>query len=99
MKQLTRRSFLQKAGIGAGATALAATLPSFVDLHQSIAEKYHGKKLNIALCGLGRYAGYLAEGIVITQYCNVAGIVTGTPAKAVYLFLFGEFLGIRFSTY
>jgi predicted dehydrogenase len=42
---------------------------------------YDGKKLNIALCGLGRYAGYLAIGLENSQYCRLAGIVTGTPAK------------------
>jgi predicted dehydrogenase len=82
MKNLSRRSFLQKAGIGAGATAVAVTLPSFLAHASSQSKTYDGKKLNIALCGLGRYAGYLAEGIQTTQYCRVAGIVTGTPSKA-----------------
>ena len=80
MKNLSRRSFLQKVGIGTGTAVVAASLPSLLmpDSHP----KYAGKKLNIALCGLGRYAGYLAEGIVVSQYCRIAGIVTGTPSKA-----------------
>ena len=45
-------------------------------------KKYAGRKLNIALCGLGRYAGYLAEGLQQSEYCRLAGIITGTPAKA-----------------
>lgn len=77
MKNLSRRTFLEKVGVSVGATALAATLPSFTNI-----EVYEGKKLNIALCGLGRYAGYLAEGLQESKYCKLAGIITGTPAKA-----------------
>jgi predicted dehydrogenase len=78
---ISRRSFLQKVGIGASATAAAVTLPSW------IADNKHGlppeKKLNIALCGLGRYANYVAEGLRrASRYCRLAGIVTGTPSKA-----------------
>ena len=83
MKNLSRRSFLQKAGIGAGTAALAATLPSFESIPSSFVKRHDGKRLNIALCGLGRYAGYVAEGLAAdSQYCRIAGIVTGTPAKA-----------------
>jgi predicted dehydrogenase len=78
MKNLSRRSFIQNAGIAVGATAVAATLPSFINKHIA---NYEGKKLNIALCGLGRYAGYLAVGLESAQYCRLAGIVTGTMAK------------------
>ncbi|HEX5169684.1 MAG TPA: Gfo/Idh/MocA family oxidoreductase [Cyclobacteriaceae bacterium] len=77
MENVSRRSFLQKMGLGAGVVSLV-TLPSFLS-HEK--RNYQGKKLNIALCGLGRYAGYLAEGITVSQYCKVAGIVTGTPTK------------------
>lgn len=82
MKNLSRRSFLQNMGIGIGTTAVAATLPSFINHSKRKATKYDGKKLNIALCGLGRYAGYLASGLEASQYCRLAGIVTGTPTKA-----------------
>jgi len=81
MKNLSRRSFLQNVGIGVGTTAVAATLPSFLTRQENPAT-YDGKKLNIALCGLGRYAGYLAYGLETSQYCRLAGIVTGTPVKA-----------------
>ena len=40
------------------------------------------KKLNVAICGLGRYANVLKQGVVTSRYCHLAGIVTGTPAKA-----------------
>ncbi|MBL0358061.1 MAG: Gfo/Idh/MocA family oxidoreductase [Chitinophagaceae bacterium] len=76
MQKISRRSFLHHAGVGAGAVAIAATLPSFIHLQE-------GKKLNIALCGLGRYAGYLAEGLETAKHCRLAGIITGTPSKAV----------------
>jgi predicted dehydrogenase len=82
MKNLSRRTFLQKAGLGASATIVAATLPSFTRISATSAKTSEGKKLNIALCGLGRYAGYIAEGLQTSQYCRLAGIVSGTPAKA-----------------
>jgi predicted dehydrogenase len=81
MKNLSRRSFLQKVGIGTGTVVVAASLPAILKSDDD-SPKYAGKKLNIALCGLGRYAGYLAEGIVNAEYCRIAGIVTGTPSKA-----------------
>jgi predicted dehydrogenase len=79
MKQLSRRSFIQQVGIGAGAAAIAGSLPSFMP---SGAAPGQGRLLNIALCGLGRYAGYLAEGLESAKFCRLAGIITGTPAKA-----------------
>jgi len=83
MSNLSRRSFLQHVGLAAGVTTVAAALPSFVNIPTVNASVYDGKKLNIALCGLGRYAGYLAEGLAVSKYCRLAGIVTGTPSKAV----------------
>ncbi len=81
MKNFSRRSFLQNIGLGAGASAVALAMPSFLPLPENN-NRYQGKKLNIALVGLGVYAGYLAEGIAVSEYCNLAGIVTGHPAKA-----------------
>ena len=83
MKHFSRRSFLQHAGIVAGGAAAAAALPSFLNIPGPKPGNYDGKKLNIALCGLGQYAGYLAYGLESSQYCRLSGIVTGTPAKAV----------------
>ncbi|MEQ1676918.1 MAG: Gfo/Idh/MocA family oxidoreductase [Chitinophagaceae bacterium] len=41
-------------------------------------------KLGVALVGLGGYAtGQLAPGLMQTEHCYLAGIVTGTPSKAV----------------
>ena len=82
MNKFSRRLFLEKISLGVGSTALALTLPSYI-IDSNLKNKNHdGKKLNIALVGLGRYAGYLASGILESQYCTVAGIVTGTPSKA-----------------
>lgn len=42
------------------------------------------KSLGIALVGLGTYSTYeLAPSLLETKHCHLAGIVTGTPAKAV----------------
>lgn len=73
MKQYNRRSFLLKAG----GAAIAAP---FIGARPSVSTKE--RKLNIALCGLGVYAGILADGIAASNSCRLAGIVTGTPAKA-----------------
>ncbi len=82
MKNVSRRSFVKKVGMGIGSTAI---LPSILPFHSVLAQQgnsYSGKKLNIALCGLGRYARILANGLEASQYCKLAGIVTGTPEKA-----------------
>ncbi|MDF1699253.1 MAG: Gfo/Idh/MocA family oxidoreductase [Saprospiraceae bacterium] len=42
------------------------------------------KSIGVALVGLGYYStGLLAPAFGLTQYCHLAGIVTGTPNKAV----------------
>ena len=41
------------------------------------------RRLGVALVGLGYYSrDLLAPALQITQHCRLAGIVTGTPAKA-----------------
>jgi predicted dehydrogenase len=72
MKSFSRRSFIRQGGMSLLAASIAGTYTS--DNQQ--------RKLNIALCGLGRYAGYLAEGLQESRFCRLAGIITGTPAKA-----------------
>lgn len=77
--QQSRRAFLQKLGIGIGTTVAASTLPSFITNPFATNQK----KLGIALVGLGSYAEHqLAVGLEQTKNCYLAGIVTGTPAKA-----------------
>ena len=79
MKKTTRRTFVKNLGMGIGSVAL---LPSFAPLN-NCQSSYSGKKMNIALCGLGRYANILARSFVDSEYCHLAGIITGTPSKAV----------------
>jgi len=65
IKQISRRSFVQNFGLGISATALLSSLVSFAPYTETISEKCNGKKLNIAPCGLGRYATILAESLVL----------------------------------
>lgn len=78
MKHFSRRSFFEKFGIGATATIV---LPLITPAKAS-PKMYQAKKLNVALCGLGNYAGMLANGLAASQYCQLSGIVTGHPEKA-----------------
>lgn len=82
MEKISRRSFVNKFVVGVGASVVLTALPSFMTLPENQQRIYTGKKINIALCGLGNYAGMLADGIQVSEYCNLAGIVTGTPSKA-----------------
>jgi len=82
MEKISRRSFVNKFGIGVGASVVMTSLPSFLSAPETNKKPYTGKKLNIALCGLGNYASLLAEGLQVSEYCQLAGIVTGTPSKA-----------------
>jgi len=67
MKNVSHRSFLQHKSKGAGRTVVATALPSFKSTPINNHENYDGEKLNIALCGLGCYAGYLAYGLEFAQ--------------------------------
>jgi predicted dehydrogenase len=78
MKKTSRRTFI--ASTGMAATALAIMPKIFANMHSDKA--YDGKKLNVALVGLGRYAEILADGLQASRYCRLAGVVTGHPAKA-----------------
>jgi len=58
-------------------------LPSLPLWQKTVATR-PGKKLGIALVGLGNYSTYeLAPALLEAQNCTLAGIVTGTPEKAV----------------
>ena len=82
MKKISRRSFVNKLGMGVGASVIITTLPSFLSETAENTIPYNGKKINIALCGLGIYANIVAESMQGSEYCNLTGIVTGTPSKA-----------------
>ncbi len=77
----SRRAFLQRASLGVGATFAAA--PLLAAAESSSLPVQDGKKLGIALVGLGYYStDLLAPALQQTQHCKLAGIVTGTPEKA-----------------
>ena len=79
MKKVSRRGFVEQLGLGLG----AALLVPAAEVHAAQkAPLYAGKKLRVAICGLGRYANLVREGLAASQYGQLAGIVTGTPAKA-----------------
>jgi hypothetical protein len=80
MKEISRRSFLLNAGVTVGGVTAAFAIPSCIT--QAAGNNYDGRKLNVALVGLGNYAGMLATGLQESQYCRLTGIVTGHPAKA-----------------
>ena len=70
-----RRTFVKKMAMG------SLFVPFGLSLDWDSESIEPNKKLNVALVGLGRYANKLAEGIAISKYCTVAGIVTGSPSK------------------
>ena len=73
----TRRKFIRT--LGAGSALLM--LPSIPTFSKTLFSS--DKKLGIALVGLGNYATHqLAPALQETSFCNLSGIVTGTPAKA-----------------
>jgi predicted dehydrogenase len=77
--KFSRRGFIKVGALGVGALALSPALSSLAAA-PSIAQK----KLGIALVGLGYYSyGQLAPALKHTGGCYLAGIVTGTPSKAV----------------
>lgn len=82
MKKVSRRSFVKNIGLGIGSTAVLPSLTSFKKFSEKNSKNYTGKKLNVALCGLGRYANILATGLMESEYCHLSGIITGTPSKA-----------------
>lgn len=70
-----RRAFLRTLSYGIGAAAIMPALDTFAFPAS--------RKLGIALVGLGGYSsGQLAPALQSTAHCYLAGIVTGTPAKA-----------------
>lgn len=73
---LSRREILKNVAVG---TASSLFLPN--SLWASTSPKK--EKLGIALVGLGYYStDLLAPALQVTEKCYLAGIVTGTPAKA-----------------
>jgi predicted dehydrogenase len=68
-----RRNFIKKSGLVLAATALP--FPGFLFGSEK-------KKLGVALVGLGSYSSnQLAPALQETEYCELRGIVTGSPEK------------------
>jgi predicted dehydrogenase len=74
----SRRDFLQKIGLGIGATALA-------DLPAAARDLYAGpkadKQLRVAIMGLGSYGTRVAEAMKDCKMATLVGAVSGTPSK------------------
>ncbi|MBD1394511.1 Gfo/Idh/MocA family protein [Mucilaginibacter glaciei] len=69
-----RRDFIRTGSLSAAVLLLSSKLSALA---------VPGKKLGVALVGLGGYSsGQLAPALQHTNNCYLAGIVTGTPAKA-----------------
>lgn len=77
MAFVSRRTFVHQLGHGLGATLALPALEMPL-----VGTAPPARKLNVALCGLGRYATILASSLAASQHCQLAGIVTGTPRKA-----------------
>ena len=75
LPSLSRRQLIK----GLAAAGLAGCLPGAL-----AAPRQPGKhSLGVALVGLGYYSrDLLAPGLQLTRNCHLAGVVTGTPAKA-----------------
>ncbi len=85
----SRRHFLRCLSLGVGASLVGipslgrAFTPAPAWGPASREALQSGKKLGIALVGLGKYSeGELAPALEETKLCWLAGIVTGTPEKA-----------------
>ncbi|GAB3313417.1 Gfo/Idh/MocA family oxidoreductase [Hymenobacter humi] len=68
--------------MGAGAT-VGGTAALAQPLRWLTGDTFADRKLGVALVGLGKYStGQLAPALQQTKWCRLAGIVTGSPAKA-----------------
>src|SRR4028119_35919 len=78
----SRRKFLTDLSIGLGGSMLLSSFGQCGPKVSAAAASGTGKKLGIALVGLGGYSsGQLAPALQQTKNCYLAGIVTGTPEK------------------
>ncbi|MBK8501266.1 MAG: Gfo/Idh/MocA family oxidoreductase [Saprospiraceae bacterium] len=69
---MKRRNFIQSTSLTLGSVALKT----------SLIDQVEKKKLGVALVGLGNYSTHqLAPALQLTANCQLAGVVTGDPAK------------------
>ncbi len=77
----SRREFLLNSSLGIAGVAAGATMPGMATPTARAAERE--KTLGFALCGLGSLStNQIAPALQKTRNCRLAGIITGTPAKA-----------------
>ncbi|MCA0932192.1 Gfo/Idh/MocA family oxidoreductase [Lutimonas saemankumensis] len=70
---ISRRNFIRQSGLVAASSVFP--IPEFLKSGPS-------RKLGVALVGLGYYSrDLLAPALQLTKYCELRGIVTGTPSK------------------
>ena len=75
-----RRTFIKKTGLGIGLGILGTSAYPYHSFKKNAFPA--DKKLGVALVGLGYYAtNKIAVGLEQTEFCEVRGIVTGTPSK------------------
>jgi glucose-fructose oxidoreductase len=75
-----RRTFLRQLSVGGAVVAAGINFPLLAQTHS--AAVLPGKKLGVALLGLGRYAtGQLAPALKLTGNCELRGVVSGHPEK------------------
>lgn len=75
LRPMKRREFVRGATLAVGALALG---------RRSWGAEPPARQLGVALVGLGNYSrGQLGPALRETKHCRLAGVVTGTPAKAV----------------
>ena len=84
-----RRKLLKRLSLAAGAASVGipqlafSSSPTVSRSAANLKQPSPDKKLGVALVGLGNYSsGQLAPALQETERCHLAGIVTGTPAKA-----------------
>lgn len=84
LKTNSRRDFIYNFSLAMGSAVVFspfAQCQSSPDNKNNM-QKYSGKKLGVALVGLGGYSsGQLGPALKETKNCYLAGIVTGTPSK------------------
>src|SRR5215813_9366259 len=74
----SRRDFLRHLSVAAAALATRN-----LRAHAETLQEANGRKLGVALLGLGRYStGQLGPALRETKLCYLAGVVTGHPEKA-----------------
>ncbi len=85
----SRRDFLRQLSMQTGGLVMLSSGISVMAFENDILKNpkemksSQNKKLGIALVGLGDYStNQLAPSLEETEYCKLAGIVTGTPEKA-----------------